>query len=223
VTSTQIYASQGGCEVVTYRVGRFRGAGRSSWPAFWWFPGHSRFRRRQTGPVCPIRRSLSHDAFRRPVVAEDAPGTRPRRLSSTNFSRIRSGRIALKSRMPSSTRSSRRYCPKRPNHGPRQSLENYPGYQQGIASEKQRDIKSLAQKSKPESCGNSPFFMMPNGKVMAAFADRRTYLYQGRVIDHPGSPWIRSGSHQAVSRSRSQQRDRCLCGILRHLRQCRSY
>jgi murein DD-endopeptidase MepM/ murein hydrolase activator NlpD len=26
--------------------------------------------------------------------------------------------------------------------------------------------------------------MIPNGKVMAAFADRRTYLYKGKVIDH---------------------------------------
>jgi murein DD-endopeptidase MepM/ murein hydrolase activator NlpD len=26
--------------------------------------------------------------------------------------------------------------------------------------------------------------MMPNGKVMASFADGRTYLYQGKVIDH---------------------------------------
>jgi len=45
-------------------------------------------------------------------------------------------------------------------------------------------LKELAKKSKPEFYWNRPFLMMPNGKVMSAFADRRTYEYNGRVIDH---------------------------------------
>jgi murein DD-endopeptidase MepM/ murein hydrolase activator NlpD len=44
-------------------------------------------------------------------------------------------------------------------------------------------IKSLASQSKPEFLWNTAFVMMPNGKVMASFADRRTYVYQEREID----------------------------------------
>jgi murein DD-endopeptidase MepM/ murein hydrolase activator NlpD len=62
-------------------------------------------------------------------------------------------------------------------------LDNYLAINRELRQKNAEVIKALARKSKPGFLWNSPFFMMPNGKVMAAFADRRTYLYQGREID----------------------------------------
>jgi murein DD-endopeptidase MepM/ murein hydrolase activator NlpD len=44
-------------------------------------------------------------------------------------------------------------------------------------------IKSLVQKSAFSFLWTKPFLMMPNTKVTAHFAERRTYLYQGRQVD----------------------------------------
>ncbi len=44
-------------------------------------------------------------------------------------------------------------------------------------------IRSLAARSRPEFMWTRPFVAVPNGKVMASFAQRRTYRYQGRAID----------------------------------------
>jgi len=45
-------------------------------------------------------------------------------------------------------------------------------------------LKELAQRSQSAFLWNKPFLMMANAKVMAAFADRRTYVFQGRTVDH---------------------------------------
>jgi hypothetical protein len=44
-------------------------------------------------------------------------------------------------------------------------------------------LVSLAHKSAPQFLWTKPFLQMRNTKVMSAFADHRTYLYQGRVVD----------------------------------------
>jgi murein DD-endopeptidase MepM/ murein hydrolase activator NlpD len=63
-------------------------------------------------------------------------------------------------------------------------LENYLVINRELRQKNGEVIKSLAQKSKPAFLWNKPFSTIPNGKVMSAFADRRTYLYKGQVIDH---------------------------------------
>ncbi len=62
-------------------------------------------------------------------------------------------------------------------------LDNYLAINRELRLKNSQTIRELAQKSKPAFLWNSPFAMMRNGKVMAAFADRRTYIYQGREID----------------------------------------
>ena len=44
-------------------------------------------------------------------------------------------------------------------------------------------LVDLASGSRPEFLWTQPFLMLPNGKVTAAFADRRTYYYNDRVVD----------------------------------------
>jgi murein DD-endopeptidase MepM/ murein hydrolase activator NlpD len=63
-------------------------------------------------------------------------------------------------------------------------LENYLAINRELRQKDAETLKSLARKSKPAFLWARPFLMMPNGKVMAGFADRRTYRYQGRTIDH---------------------------------------
>ena len=62
-------------------------------------------------------------------------------------------------------------------------LDNYLAINRELRQKNGQTIRELAQKSKPAFLWNSPFVMMRNGKVMASFADRRTYIYQGREID----------------------------------------
>ena len=49
---------------------------------------------------------------------------------------------------------------------------------------KGESFKALAKESKPEFLWSAPFSMLPNGKVTATFGDKRTYRYNGKVVDH---------------------------------------
>ncbi|MDX1503585.1 MAG: M23 family metallopeptidase [Thermoanaerobaculia bacterium] len=44
-------------------------------------------------------------------------------------------------------------------------------------------IAALTEGSRPAFLWNRPFLPMPNAQVMSAFADRRTYLLEGRTVD----------------------------------------
>jgi murein DD-endopeptidase MepM/ murein hydrolase activator NlpD len=46
------------------------------------------------------------------------------------------------------------------------------------------ELKALAKATAPGFLWNRPFLPMPKAKVMSAFADRRTYMYRGREVDH---------------------------------------
>ncbi|MBI1983804.1 MAG: hypothetical protein HYS61_06365, partial [Acidobacteria bacterium] len=47
-----------------------------------------------------------------------------------------------------------------------------------------QQLVGFGQKTSPTFLWNKPFVQLSNSKVEAAFADRRTYLYDGDVIDH---------------------------------------
>jgi murein DD-endopeptidase MepM/ murein hydrolase activator NlpD len=47
-----------------------------------------------------------------------------------------------------------------------------------------RELQALAKKTSPRFLWSQPFVQLGNSKVEAAFADHRTYLYNGQVIDH---------------------------------------
>jgi murein DD-endopeptidase MepM/ murein hydrolase activator NlpD len=44
-------------------------------------------------------------------------------------------------------------------------------------------LGELASRSKPEFLWTAPFLPMRNAQVMSSFADRRTYVYDGRAVD----------------------------------------
>jgi hypothetical protein len=63
-------------------------------------------------------------------------------------------------------------------------VDNYLAINRELRQKDGEIVNQLAQKSQPAFLWNKPFSTIPNGKVMAGFAERRTYMYQGKVIDH---------------------------------------
>jgi murein DD-endopeptidase MepM/ murein hydrolase activator NlpD len=49
---------------------------------------------------------------------------------------------------------------------------------------KARELVAFAQKSSPRFLWHEPFIQLGNSKVESSFADDRTYVYNGQVVDH---------------------------------------
>lgn len=184
VASTHTYINQGGCEVVVYRVGdsAVRDGVRSG---KWWFPGfplpgggkQDRF------ALFAVPYDMSQPDVR--LVAEDAAGNaaelgfidkffpKPFRSDDMQISDSFLNKVvpAILSQTPEiKERGS--------------LLESYLVINRELRQKNAELIKSLAQKSKQAFLWSTPFTTMPNGQVMAQFADRRIYKYQGKVIDN---------------------------------------
>lgn len=63
-------------------------------------------------------------------------------------------------------------------------LENYLQINGELRARNARTLEELAASSRREFLWNSAFQPMPNTAVMSSFADRRTYVYEGREVDH---------------------------------------
>jgi murein DD-endopeptidase MepM/ murein hydrolase activator NlpD len=63
-------------------------------------------------------------------------------------------------------------------------IDNYLAINKELRARNAEEIKELAKQSRPELLWNRPFLQLRNGKVMAIFADYRSYSYQGRIVDH---------------------------------------
>jgi murein DD-endopeptidase MepM/ murein hydrolase activator NlpD len=183
ITSTQTYATQGGCEVVTYRIGEsaVRDGVRAG---SWWFPGYplpgggkqDRF------ALFAVPYDMAQPDVR--LVVEDAAGNEAERTFIDKFfpNPFKSDNVVIDDTFIN------RVVPEILSQSPEitdrgNPLDNYLAINRELRQKNAEVLKELAGKSKPEFLWSSPFFMMPNGKVMAAFADQRTYLYQGRKID----------------------------------------
>jgi murein DD-endopeptidase MepM/ murein hydrolase activator NlpD len=62
-------------------------------------------------------------------------------------------------------------------------VERYVAINSGLRVANRREIARLAGGSAQEFLWSGAFLPMPNGQVMARFADRRTYLYDGSEVD----------------------------------------
>jgi murein DD-endopeptidase MepM/ murein hydrolase activator NlpD len=184
IVSTQTYVAQGGCEAVVFRVGE--SAVRSGVRAgAWWFPGfplpgggkQDRF------ALFSVPYDMTEPNVR--LVAEDAAGNSaemgfvdqffPKPAKSDN---MEIGDAFLSKVVPEILSQT----PELKDRG--SLLDNYLAINRELRQKDGEVVKQLALKSRPAFLWTRPFSMIPNGKVMAAFADRRTYLYQGKVIDH---------------------------------------
>jgi murein DD-endopeptidase MepM/ murein hydrolase activator NlpD len=84
-------------------------------------------------------------------------------------------------------------------------LRNYLWINRELRKKNAETLKDLGKKSEPKFLWNQPFLPMPNAKITAAFAQRRTYIYDGKPIDqedHLGFD-MASVTHDAVPASNS--------------------
>lgn len=184
ILSSQTYVAQGGSEVVVYRVGEssVRDGVRAN---SWWFPGYplpgggpqDRF------AFFAVPHSMAAPDAR--LVAEDGAGnsvevpfidqffTKPFKSDTLSISDSFLAQV-----VPEILAQS----PQIQDRG--NPLDSYLAINGELRQANAELLKGLARKSKPEFLWSQPFLMMPNGKVMAGFGDRRTYEYGGRVIDH---------------------------------------
>jgi murein DD-endopeptidase MepM/ murein hydrolase activator NlpD len=183
IMSTKTYVAQGGCELVTYRVGgsAVRDGVRSG---SWWFPGYP-----LPGGGKQDRFALFAVPYDRAqpdarLVVEDAAGNTAEKGFIDQFfpHPFRSDDLEI------SDAFINKVVPEILSQSPEitdrgNPLDNYLAINRELRQKNSQTIRDLAQKSKPSFLWNSPFVMMQNAKVMAHFADRRTYLYQGREID----------------------------------------
>jgi murein DD-endopeptidase MepM/ murein hydrolase activator NlpD len=185
VLSTFHYTAQGGSEAVVYRVGEgtIRDGVRSG---EWWFPGfpvpgnpdkQARF------ALFAIPYDMTDVSGIR-LVAEDEVGNRaeagfidkftPRPLKTDT---IDVNDAFLNRVVPAILSQS----PEVEDKG--DLLQNYLQINRDLRRKNAQTLKDLAARSAREFLWTKPFLPMINAAITAAFADRRTYVYNGREID----------------------------------------
>jgi len=184
VLSTAVHAAQGGCEVVIYRVGE-RSVRDGVQAGEWWFPG---------SPLPGGGEGDRFALFSVPYDLEDATGVRLV-ASDDVLNEARANFINRFFKKPVKTDSIRvtdpfmeKVVPSILSMTPQLSdrgdlLQNYLSINGELRLENARTLKELAEESAEAFLWKRPFLQMPNTKVMSAFADRRTYLYENREVD----------------------------------------
>ncbi|HEV7515257.1 MAG TPA: hypothetical protein VGR07_03055, partial [Thermoanaerobaculia bacterium] len=183
--STQHYVAQGGCEVVVYRVGEsaIKDGVRSG---DWWFPGFP-----MPGPDKQLRFAFyavpwdTTDAAAVRLVAVDDVGNEAAVAFVDQFfpKPIKADTIALTDAfLNKAVPEILSQSPEIADKG--DLLANYLSINNDLRAKNGATLKGLGAKSAPQFLWSSPFLPMPNAAITAAFAQRRTYVYQGKVVDH---------------------------------------
>lgn len=185
VTSHQTYVAQGGCEAVVYQVGP--SAVRSGVQVGdWFFPGNA-----LPGGAAQDRFALFAvpydvaDASQVRLVASDEVGNQAEARFVEQFfpKPPRTDTIVLKddflNRVVPDIMAQ---TPSLKDHGG--VLPNFLAINGELRRQNAETLRELGAKSKAEFLWREPFLPLPNGKVMSHFADHRTYLYEGKVVDH---------------------------------------
>ncbi len=182
------YAEQGGSGVVVYRVGATATAegGRDGVEAgTWFFPGQSlpggnegeRF------VLFGIPYDLTEAATVR-LVAADALGNRTSSLflDSLSLEPVRTDIINLSDGFFAEVVPE--ILSQTPDFRPTGSLlEQYLAINGDLRQRNAETLEALSLKSEPSLLWQGAFAQLPNSQVTSAFADRRTYVYEGRLVD----------------------------------------
>lgn len=183
-TSSQIYVTQGGAGVIVYRVGEstVRDGVRAG---EWWFPGFALpgGGKQDRFAFFAVPYDMSEPKVR--LIAADGAGNEAERSFIDKFfpkpprrDNIQVSDAFIGKVVPEIMAQ----APEMRDQG--NALENYLAINTELRKINGETLKELARKSQPGFLWSKPFLAMPNGKVMANFADHRTYMYQGREIDH---------------------------------------
>lgn len=185
LVSTQTYLAQGGCEAVVYRVGEssVRDGVRAG---SWWFPGF------------PLPGGGKQDRFALFAAPYDVNQTDGIRLVAVDGAGNEAEMAFIDKFFPKVFRSDSvelsdafmgkvvpEIMAQSPDLTDRGSLlNNYLEINGELRRQQNEILKNLALKSHTEFLWSKPFLQVRNGKVMANFADHRTYMNQGRAVDH---------------------------------------
>jgi len=185
ILSSQNYVSQGGAGVVVYRAGD-PSASSGVKAGDWFFPGtrlpgggpQDRFVfygvPYDLGDESKLRVEASDDLGNRAELAfVDKFFSKPFKTDTIELKDDFMGRVVpeILSRTPElKDRGS--------------LLENYLQINRDLRRKNAEELKRLAARSVPRMLWEGAFLPMPNGKVMSAFADRRTYVYEGKPVDN---------------------------------------
>jgi len=185
VLTTQVYVNQGGCDLVLFKVSP--GTSESgiqvgpyffrSWPVKGSLPDTR---------MCLFAYPYSVDP-KTPahIVARDEVGNET--VSSFSYKvfpqKFRDGKINL------SDSFMQRVVPPILSHNPEMHdqgnlLKNYLMINQHLRLVESQLLVAYSQKTAPGFLWTQAFLRYPNSKVEAHFADFRTYLYNGQVVDH---------------------------------------
>lgn len=184
VVSTKTYVAQGGAEAVVYRVGE--GSTRDGVRAGeWWFPGYP-----LPGGAAGERFALFAvpydlaDAAAVRLVAEDAVGNQAEASFIEQFfpKPFSTDTIEVDDRfLGKVVPEIMAQTPELADRGT--LLDNYLQINGDLRRRNAAELRALAAKSPAEFLWRGPFLPLPNGQVMSAFADRRSYLYGGKQVD----------------------------------------
>ena len=183
VLSTHHYVAQGGAEAVVYRVGD--GAARHGVEVGdWYFPGHPL--PGGDGAMFALFAAPydSSDPTAIQLVATDDVGNRSSRgFVDQFFARpMRSDTIRL------TTSFMEKVVPEILSQTPEvrdqgDLLDNYLAINGDLRRANGETLAELARRSPADFAWNEAFLPMPNAQVMSAFADRRTYTFEGEAVD----------------------------------------
>jgi murein DD-endopeptidase MepM/ murein hydrolase activator NlpD len=184
VRSSQVYVAQGGCEAVVYRVGE--GAARDGVRAGdWFFPGYplpgggagERFALfavpYDLGDAGAVRLEVA-DALGNQAQAGIVERFFPR---SPTQERIALGDDFLARVVPAILARS----PEIADQG--DLLKSFLVINGDLRRRNAETLRQLAAASRAAFLWDEPFLPLPNAQVMSSFADRRTYVHQGREVD----------------------------------------
>ncbi len=184
ITSSQVYVAQGGCEVVVYSVGDscIRDGVRVG---DWWFPGYP-----LPGGGKQARFAFfgvpydSDDSGVRLVAADDAGNE-----AEASFIEKFFPKPFKKDSIEVTDKFLAKVVPEILSQSPeiqdkKDLLENYLAINGELRRKNAATLKELGKQSRSEFLWKSSFLPLTNAKVMSAFADRRTYSFGGKEIDH---------------------------------------
>ncbi len=185
IQSTFHYVSQGGCEAVVYRVGE--GAVRDGVQSgTWWFPGFpvpGSSDKQQRFALFAVPYDLG-DSSKIRLVAIDDVGNRAEAGFIDKFTPKppHSDTIQLTDQfmnkvVPEIMSQSSEVA----DQG--NLLANYLEINRNLRKKNAQTLTELGQKSARQFLWNEPFLPMMNAAIKAAFADQRTYVYNGKPVD----------------------------------------
>jgi len=184
VLSSATYVTQGGCEAVVYRVGEssIRDGVQAGG---WWFPGFP-----MPGSDPQSRFALfaapydMEDDGAIDLAAFDDVGNRAGASFVDSFTRRPFKKDTIRISDDFMARVVPAILAQTPEIRERGSLlESYLAINGELRNKNTETVVELARASVEEFLWSRAFVTMRNAKVMSDFADRRTYMYEGRAVD----------------------------------------